>query len=200
MKRLGTFRRDVGRTRSVGVVVVLFGAAVLAGCGDSASGADRQSAVRDAGADVMPFDLDKTVHAFVKNASGGEETVVALDERDATQVALIRGHLKDIASEFEAGNFEDPQAIHGKNMAGLRVLEQRADEISIAYSEVLGGASITYSATSPEIVSALHRWFDAQVTDHGTDAVSTPIDHQMTKKMWRQHHPGEPYPGSSADR
>jgi len=148
----------------------------------------------------MPFDLASTVHSFVKNAAGGEETVVARDDGDATQIALIRGHLQDIAAEFKAGNFEDPKAIHGEDMAGIRVLEQRADEISITYSEVPAGAAIRYAATNPEIVSALHRWFDAQVADHGADAVSTPIDHQMTKKMWRQHHPGEPYPSSSADR
>jgi hypothetical protein len=33
-------------------------------------------------------------------------------------------------------------------------------------------AEIQYSSSNPKVVSALHEWFDAQLADHGTDAMA----------------------------
>jgi hypothetical protein len=187
--------------RTTGIAVVTFASVTtLASCGASGADtatADRQSQVRDAGASVMPFDLNKTMHSFVKNDAGGIETVVSLDVNDSEQVDLVRSHLNEISVAFAAGDFDDPAAIHGNGVPGLQTLKDNASKLSINYTDVPGGAMITYSSSDPAVVSAIHDWFDAQLADHGTDAMSMPADQQMTKEMWAMHHPGQPYPGDS---
>jgi hypothetical protein len=36
---------------------------------------------------------------------------------------------------------------------------------------VRGGAELVFRTRNPQLVGALHAWFDAQVSDHGRDAM-----------------------------
>jgi len=130
----------------------------------------RQAAVEARGAHVMPFDQSSTRHVFAKTSDGGSETVTANDANDSSQIVLIRTHLEHEAQLFTSGDFRDPAAIHGKNMPGLAVLEHGASHVGFAYSEVPRGATITYRTADASLVAALHTWFDAQITDHGSPA------------------------------
>jgi hypothetical protein len=188
-------RRPRSKTLFVSAVTAL----LLAACGADTSVTERQGEVRDAGAKVMPFDLDKTKHSFVKTETGGVQTVIALDPTDVEQVRLVREHLEEISVEFAAGRFDDPTTIHGDDMPGVQELATGAADLKIIYREVEGGGEITYTTTVGALVGHLHDWFDAQVSDHGSDAVSEPFGHTMTEEMWRAHHPGQPYPGESAE-
>ncbi|MBG0823281.1 hypothetical protein HS048_21350 [Planomonospora sp. ID91781] len=118
----------------------------------------------------MPFDLERTTHRFAKSADGGVQTVTSDDPADAEQVALIREHLTEEAAGFSKGDYGDPASIHGGDMPGLRELEQGHDRIAIDYAELPAGAQITYTTTETSLITALHAWFDAQVTDHGQHA------------------------------
>jgi hypothetical protein len=133
---------------------------------------DRQAAVESRGAHVMPFDQATTTHVFEKTPTGGVETVTVNDQNDTNQVALIRMHLTHEAELFAAGDFADPAAIHGGNMPGLADLARGASRIEFTYAEAPGGATITYQTADPDLVDALHAWFDAQLTDHGRHAHS----------------------------
>jgi hypothetical protein len=186
-------RRPVGLLGPVFLAV----AALSAGCGADDNASNRQSQVREAGAAVMPFDLDETKHSFVKTSDGGVQTVVALDSQDTEQVGLVREHLADIRTEFAEGRFDDPNTIHGPDMPGIAELAAGAGRLDISYRDVGGGGEITYRTDDAALVGALHDWFDAQVSDHGHDATTEPFDHTMTEEMWRQHHPGQPYPDTS---
>ena len=73
--------------------------------------------------------------------------------------------------------FDDPAGIHGADMPGLAAMKAGAAQISSTYGELSSGAEITFVTTKPELVTALHSWFDAQVMDHGSDAIA---GHQMT--------------------
>lgn len=148
--------------------------AVMAGCGDSAQ-EQRQDQVAEAGAAVMPFDLDATTHIFEKREDGGLQTVVA-DTEDQEQVALIREHLAEEAARFARGDFHDPAMIHGEDMPGLHALVMGHTRLEVQYEEVARGAEIRYSSDDPALVEALHEWFDAQVSDHGEHAQA---HHQM---------------------
>ena len=119
----------------------------------------------------MPFDLERTTHLFQKMPDGGLQTVTSDDPADTEQVGLIRTHLRAEAERFAAGDFGDPAQIHGAMMPGLAELSAAAGAIHIEYSEVADGAAIRYSTDDPALVSALHLWFDAQVSDHGVHAV-----------------------------
>jgi hypothetical protein len=151
------------------VVVLLLGAAGLLGaCGDG--GPTRQQEVAERGAQVMPFDLDATMHRFTPVPGGLDQVVVADNPSDATQIGLIREHLEAAMGRFQRGGFDDPARIHGDDMPGLAALRAGAARIDIGYEELPDGARLRYRADDPDLVAALHAWGDAQVRDHGAHA------------------------------
>ena len=149
-------------------------AALLASAAASvpAGDAERQAEVARRGADVMPFSLKSTTHIFTKTDDGGVQRVVAKSASDAAQVAMVRRHLQQIRTQFLAGDFSGPTHIHGADMPGLHALQSATPgQVAIDYAEVPGGAQLAYRTKTPELVSALHDWFDAQLSDHGHDAM-----------------------------
>lgn len=145
----------------------------VAACGAERTSPDAQrlDEVAAIGATVMPFDLDATTHVFEKMVDGGLQQVTS-DTGDPEQIELIRAHLEDESARFASGDFHDPETIHGEAMPGLHQLAMGHDRLVIAYSEIDDGAQIRYSSGDAELVTALHAWFDAQVSDHGEHAQS----------------------------
>jgi hypothetical protein len=142
-----------------------------------ADGPTREEAVRERSADVMPFDVGATTHIFNKTSTGGIQRVVAKTADDMPQVEPIRAHLKIIADKFGRGDFGEPAHVHGAGMPGLVTLRSaKTGELKISYRDTPLGGEIEYSSSNPEIVAAVHDWFDAQLADHGPDA-STGHDH-----------------------
>lgn len=119
----------------------------------------------------MPFNLERTLHIFSKTKHGGVQQVIAKDKNDQRQIALVRQHLKEIAEQFGRRDFSGPQHIHGTNMPGLsRLKNAEPGAINITYRELPNGAELTYKTPQTKLVDALHRWFDAQLRDHGHHA------------------------------
>ncbi len=132
----------------------------------------------------MPFSLAATTHIFTKTDDGGVQQVVT-KRHDPKQVALIRGHLAAIAGQFSTGDFEAPEQIHGKDMPGLATLRNaQPGELKIGYRDLPDGGEIVYRTDEPRLVAALHAWFDAQLSDHGHDAM---MEHEPGMPM--HHHP-----------
>ncbi len=131
---------------------------------------DRQAQVAARGAEVMPFDLDRTMHVFAPLADGGRQTITAKDPTDAHEIALIRGHLQAEAEKFRRGDFGDPATIHGDAMPGLAALRAGASRIDVRYRDLPDGAELRYTTQDEDLVRALHAWFAAQVSDHGKHA------------------------------
>ena len=132
----------------------------------------------------MPFSLNATTHIFTKAAEGGIQRVVAKNAADREQTKLVREHLQEIKRQFLSGDFSGPSHIHGQGMPGLDELRSaEPGQIAIDYREVDGGAELAYRTTDPKKVAALHRWFDAQLSDHGADAMEG-----------HQHHHGDMHP------
>ncbi|MFE8073444.1 hypothetical protein QQM79_20495 [Marinobacteraceae bacterium S3BR75-40.1] len=119
---------------------------------------------------VMPFDMSKTIHVFKLTESGGIERVLVRDSRDVDQIALIQRHLKHEAERFRRGDYSDPAKLHGRGMPGLKALEANASQIKISYSELPQGAEITFTTSRLKLLTAIHRWFGAQLSEHGADA------------------------------
>ncbi|HKR45381.1 MAG TPA: aspartate carbamoyltransferase [Paraburkholderia sp.] len=158
-------------TIMVAWTAVLLGAAALSSAAIAEVTA-RQGDVAQQGAKVMPFSLAATTHIFTKTPDGGIQQVVA-KHHDPKQVALIRGHLAGIAQQFATGDFEAPEQIHGKDMPGLAALRTaQPGELKIDYRDLPNGGEIVYRTDEPRLVAALHVWFDAQLTDHGHDAMA----------------------------
>lgn len=140
----------------------------LVACGETEA-EERQTAVAEAGAVVMPFDLDRTTHVFEPLQSGGLQTVLS-DDGDAEQVQLIRTHLVEEAERFARGDFHDPSMIHGEDMAGLHALVTGYERLTVSYRDVDLGGEILYESRDGDLVDAVHEWFEAQVRDHGEHA------------------------------
>jgi hypothetical protein len=147
-----------------------FVAFVLALCCSLASAQTIQEHVHHMGSGVMPFDLAKTTHIFRMTDSGGVQRVVVKDAAAKDQVAMIRQHLKHEADAFQRGDYADPAALHGSGMPGLRELQAGAKQIDVAYAELPDGAEIVFRTKNRHLVTAIHRWFGAQLSEHGADA------------------------------
>jgi hypothetical protein len=165
------YRRTRGQ-RSVALLAVgILAAVVLAGCGgDEDAFAQRRGEVAQRGAEVMPFDLERTTHRFETTDTGLVQTVVADDPDDRQQIELIRRHLEEEAARFARGDFDDPAAIHGEDMPGLAELRAGAANIDVQLVSLDDGARIIYTTDDPALIDALHRWGHAQVSDHGAHA------------------------------
>ncbi len=115
--------------------------------------------------------LERTTHIFEPLPDGGLQQVIADDPQDAAQIALIRTHLQEEARKFQRGDFADPAAIHGEGMPGLAGLRAGYAQIEVTYAELPDGAQIHYTTSDPAMVTALHAWFEAQLSDHGGHAM-----------------------------
>jgi hypothetical protein len=130
-----------------------------------------QEHVHGHGHEVMPFDLGKTVHIFRMTEDGGTQKVVVRgDTPQPDQVRMIQQHLRMEAAEFQKGNFGDPAHLHGAGMPGLQQLQAGASRIEIRYAPLPNGAEIRFRTNDIGLVTAVHRWFGAQLSEHGADA------------------------------
>jgi hypothetical protein len=150
--------------RTIAIMAITLGLIASTGC-------TRQAQVAARGAQVMPFDLEQTIHVFQRLDDGGRQTVTAKDPSNTQQIALIQSHLQHEADRFRQGDFSDPARIHGDDMPGLAELKAGFAQIDIRYTALPNGGEIRYTTTGPALVTALHQWFMAQVSDHGRHAV-----------------------------
>lgn len=127
--------------------------------------ASREAEVAARGSSVMPFDLERSIHVFERSAEGGTQSVVSKDGAPE-QVALIRAHLEDEAAAFAKGDYSSPASIHGVDMPGLRELAGYASQVRVVYEPIENGGRIRFVTEEPQLISALHRWFEAQLSDH----------------------------------
>lgn len=118
----------------------------------------------------MPFDLSKTTHVFLMTETGGVMRVVAKDPRDARQIELIQQHLRQEAARFERGDFSHPAALHGQSMPGIKELAAEPSGFTVRYSARPDGAQITFFSRDIRLITAIHQWFGAQLSEHGADA------------------------------
>ena len=129
-----------------------------------------QAMVHHMGHEVMPFDLNKTQHIFEMTDSGGIQQVVTKAPNDTSQVSLIQQHLQHEAMRFSKGDYSDPASLHGAQMPGLKELAAGEAKVKVEYSALPNGAQILFTTQDIHLITAIHRWFGAQLADHGADA------------------------------
>lgn len=134
------------------------------------SSAGHARMVHERGASVMPFALEETMHIFEMTDSGGIQDVIAKDPADTEQIRLIRQHLMHEAELFRNGDFSDPMFLHGRDMPGIAALSAAAGGVQVDYDTLPNGARLTFTTRDLGLVTAIHRWFGAQLSDHGADA------------------------------
>ena len=55
-------------------------------------------------------------------------------------------------------------------MLGLSDLQNGRSDIKVSYSPLPAGAEITFETKDLHLLTAIHRWFGAQLSEHGADA------------------------------
>lgn len=133
----------------------------------------RQHMIHSDSPEVMPFDMNKVTHYFIKTDSGGILMIRTKDSRDTAQARLILSHLEKEYKLFSNADFRDPETLHGVDMPGLRVLSGSKGKYKVEFKKLSDGAQLTFSTKDSEVKNAIHTWFDAQLKDHGSDAKST---------------------------
>jgi len=148
--------------KRIGFLWCLAGAMVLA--------QTRQEHVHQMTHQVMPFDVSKSVHIFRMTESGGVQRVIVKEAGAAEQIALVQQHLQHEAERFRQGDYSDPAMLHGSDMPGLREIQAGAAGIRVSYAALPAGGEISFETADLHLITALHRWFGAQLSEHGSDA------------------------------
>jgi hypothetical protein len=151
----------------LGTIGVLFWAGWL-----NVPQANHQAMIHDMSSQVMPFDLSQTTHIFEMTENGGIQQVIAKDPSDSAQVTLIQQHIQHEVMQFTAGDFSDPMSLHGGDMPGVNELSAGAAQINVEYVPLPDGAQITFTSHDLHLITEIHRWFGAQLSDHGSDAIA----------------------------
>ena len=129
-----------------------------------------QEHVHNSAHTVMPFDMSRTVHIFRMTEQGGVQRVVTRDASAKAEVPLIQAHLEHEAERFRRGDYSDPGMLHGRDMPGLKELQSSGSKIKVSYAALADGAELTFSTDDRHLLTAIHRWFGAQLSEHGADA------------------------------
>ena len=130
---------------------------------------------------TVPYDVDQALHTFTKTVHGGVQHVVVKSADNAKQIKLVQDYLAKLAMDFRKGDFSETERMHGADMPGLVQLKKaQTDDIRFEYKALPNGAQIHYSTEYPQYVQALHEWFDAQMSDHGNDAIPEHKQHHLT--------------------
>jgi hypothetical protein len=122
---------------------------------------------------VMPFNMNKVTHYFIKTKDGGTLMIKAKNGHDTVQINLIRKHLKKEHVLFSNADFRDPMTLHGVKMPGLKVLTSSKGKFKVVYKKLSDGAELILTSADLNVIKALHTWFNAQLKDHGRDAKSS---------------------------
>lgn len=147
----------------IGILILSWGAAAI-------YAGTPQEQVHQMAHSVMPFDISKTVHIFKMTESGGVQQVIVKDPGSLDQLAFIQQHLQHESERFQLGDYSDPAKLHGTQMPGLKELQSGASDIKVSYTTLSNGAEITFETADLHLLTAIHRWFGAQLSEHGTDA------------------------------
>jgi hypothetical protein len=110
-----------------------------------------------------PAPTDRSLHVYRESMDGGDEIVVAHHVAEGL-VRAIRSGLRKEASRYARGEYPDP-AGNGKTPA-VTQLRAGAARISVSYVEIKDGGAIRFVCKDPSLVSALHAWFAATVTEN----------------------------------
>ena len=81
----------------------------------------------------MGFDQDATRHHFRITPKGGSIEVTVRDAADSLTLAAVRSHLRAIAGQFAAGEFDKPLQAHDEVLPGVEGMRKRKDRISYRY-------------------------------------------------------------------
>ncbi len=137
--------------------------ALLAACGRG----DRDfAAMQDRGRAVMGVDQYTSAHVFEGLPDGGRVVLDREDGADSAGIAAIRGHMRDTAAAFRAGDFAKPFAVHAQVVPGTAVMAERRDRITYEEADRPRGGEVRIRTTDSAAIVAVHEFLAFQRTAH----------------------------------
>jgi hypothetical protein len=124
--------------------------------------------LKQRGAEAMGFDQDRTAHHFRLFKAGGAIDVVTKDPADDVSREQIRTHLKMIAEQFSKGAFGKPLATHGELPPGVRAMQERRSALTFTYEDLAAGARVLIVASNGKMTDAVHQFLKYQIREHAT--------------------------------
>ena len=126
------------------------------------------------GGEAMGFDQAATVHHFVLTPDGGAIEVTVKNAGDEASLNAIRTHLKEIAAQFAAGDFEKPLMTHGELPDGVAEMTAGKNAISYVFESLPQGGRVRITTTDSKALTAVHRFLQYQIREHKTGDLLKP--------------------------
>jgi hypothetical protein len=128
----------------------------------------REAGIKSRGTAAMGFDQDRATHHFLLTSTGGTIRVEAANATDTETGDAIRAHLRQIASEFAAGNFQAPFATHAETPPGAGVMQALKSSIRYAVGDRPGGGEVRIATSDGKALAAVHEFLRYQIREHRT--------------------------------
>lgn len=124
------------------------------------------AAVQDRGAAVMGVDQYTSTHVFEDLPDGGRIIFERQDASDSSGIAVIRAHMREIASAFARGDFTAPGLVHARDVPGTRVMITRRNAIAYRAVDRPRGAEVRITTTDTTALAAVREFLAFQRMDH----------------------------------
>ncbi len=118
------------------------------------------------GAAVMGVDQYTSRHVFEDMPDGGRIILDRDSSSDTAGVAAIRNHMRQIAADFEAGDFSKPFAVHDEKVPGTDVMSARHGMIGYQEHDRPAGAEVRISSSDSTAIAAIHEFLAYQRNAH----------------------------------
>ena len=128
----------------------------------------KDEALKKRGAAAMGFDQDATTHHFRIAANGGSIEVTVRKADDSQTLAAVRSHLRTIASQFAAGEFDKPLQTHGEVPPGVEQMRQSKDRITYRYEDLPQGGAVRIATSDARALDAVRAFLRYQIAEHHT--------------------------------
>ncbi len=124
------------------------------------------TAVQQRGERVMGVDQDAAKHVFEDLPDGGRVVLDWPTVTDTAEIRKIRGHMREIAADFTAGNFSKPFAVHAQTVPGTRTMTAKRAVIRYEAVDRAQGAEVRMRTTDSSAIQAIHDFLAFQRSDH----------------------------------
>jgi hypothetical protein len=125
--------------------------------------------VQARGAVAMGVNQYTSSHVFEPLADGGR-VALQRDLADSAGAARIGRHMKQIASQFAAGDFRLPGFVHATEVPGTAVMSAKRALISYTVEPLPRGAALRVRSEDADAVRAIHQFLAFQRQDHHASA------------------------------
>jgi hypothetical protein len=117
----------------------------------------------------MGVDQYTSSHIFEPLPDGGR-IELQRDDWDSLGAHQIRGHMRQIAASFAAGDFQLPGFVHARIVPGTDVMAAQRAEISYTVEDLPRGAALRLRSSTPSVIHAIHDFLQFQRQDHHATA------------------------------